>query len=325
MTAALFLVWAPPPELAHRVPVFNHVRHLGLSIGFMVAVLCVPAPGVARPALQILIRVARIAGFAMVAWSGTRSAMLGVLVAVAVVCLASRTGRIALIADLVIGIGLSTLFEPQDATKGLLNAVTRTSSTGSLDQVSSMRLSMWVTTVQAMIEHGRLWTGLGGNGFMSLQVHLGGQVVPPDHIQPHNFLIQALSDWGVVGLALVAALIACIGKTVQRCEKSAMLAIGLSGAAYIIVSGQLDATMYHLEHLIYFAVSLGIAASATVFCSPPHYHTMSVSNIRIILAGLTIVHLMSLDHRNAIAWYFPTNCRPGFMQMPCHSMGLVIR
>jgi hypothetical protein len=306
------------------VPVFGHVRHLGLSIGFMTAILFVPHDAW-RGWKRIVLHLTRIAGFGLVAWSGTRGAMIAlVLAAIPAMLLASRC-RSGLLIDVIAGLVLSMLLGPREQMMGVADAMSRSVAFGSIDQASSFRLSMWKSTLDALSGLDALWTGFGGNGFLRMQLTGAATIQPPGHIQPHNAVVQIISDWGLVGLTLVAATTSRIAYLNRHLKNGPGKGIGLAGIAYILASSQFDATLYHLEHLLYFAISIGIATSCRTGGSDAGTVNVSVVKIRLVIAALAFLHLANIGYRTEAGWYFPTDCRIAALVDLCRVTGIIVR
>ena len=180
-----------------------------------------------------------------------------------------------------------------------------TGSASSATAAGSMRLSLWQATLSALSDGGNLWTGLGGNGFARLQVVQGVQISARPQIHPHNAIVQLICDWGIVGLLLSFTF---VSKTIvlpairagRACDATA-----LAGIAYLSITGMFDATLFHLEHLVYLMLGLGLLLS-----SRPHPNTTTAPLkgylIICLLCGLVTAHLLSLDYRIGLGWYFRT-------------------
>ena len=74
-----------------------------------------------------------------------------------------------------------------------------TTELSNINQISTGRSEMWALSLQAM--SASPWFGLGPYGYFFIENRSYGD-------QPHNFLIQFLVEWGVIGtLLLLFALI----------------------------------------------------------------------------------------------------------------------
>ena len=69
----------------------------------------------------------------------------------------------------------------------------------------------------------------------------------------------------------------------------------------------LDATLYHLEHVIYLTTTLALCISTTT--PKPCQTTIAIPRMLAIgtLAAMLIPHILSTGYRIGLLWYFPTN------------------
>ncbi len=302
----LFRMYLEAENYIHwlRPPVFGHIRHLGLSIGFF-SVLLFAEPG-NEPRAALFFRVVRIIGLALVFWSGTRASMLAWLccMAIFIYCDRSAASIRTLLIDTGAALVLSIIPAPAGPFGGFFNALHRASGAGSADALSSLRLSLWQSTLSELTEQGRLLMGAGGNGFARLQVMYGAQIIPPGHVQPHNFLVQAIADWGLIGLTLFLAFVyrSSLGPIIAKGSRNHPAA--LAGLVYLIITGMLDASLFHLEHLIYLAIVLALLLPP----SPPGKSTIVVKRrlLLILIAASALLHTLTADYRIGLFWYFPT-------------------
>ncbi len=233
-------------------PLFGNIRHFGMTIGFFVVLLS--GCGDADKYERAFIKVARVIGLAMLLWSGSRSPTLGWIVAAAILLHLRRGDEPwkSVVAELIVALVLAVLFSPAGSPwLGPLNQFMRSSDLTSLDGVSTGRIALWSKTIEALSHHGLALTGAGGNGFVRLGLYAPGPI-----FHPHNLLLQMITDWGVVGLFLFCLFVWRSG--VARISHSPHGAVVVALIGYVLISGQFDASTYHLEHLIYFSIALGI-------------------------------------------------------------------
>ena len=98
--------------------------------------------------------------------------MLGILVALAIVGLLMKEKQflIEAVTDIAVATLLSMIPPPAlPGSSGLFDIFGRTVRASSLDQASSLRLSMWTDTINWLADHERLFLGAGGNGFARIQ------------------------------------------------------------------------------------------------------------------------------------------------------------
>ncbi|MDR1274947.1 MAG: O-antigen ligase family protein [Candidatus Accumulibacter sp.] len=294
-------------------PIFGHFRHMGLSIGFMTLLLC--ARDESTGVLPIFLRASRILGMAVVVWTSTRAALLAWAIAFPFFLIADRKFAATLVVDLVVAAVLAQIPAPPSANASGVGIIQRTLSAASpaSRDILSGRLGIWESTLSALDGVGGLWSGLGGNGFIRLQAVYGGAVRPPGHVHAHNFVVQAVCDWGIVGTALfgrffVWSTLKPIFADWRRNDPTA-----LSGVIYILTTGMFDATLYHLEHINYLVFALAWLFSRKAPAgdrggvdAAPRTVRIPAGLIVAILVGFVAVHWFSRDYRTGLGWYFPT-------------------
>lgn len=293
----------------HYPPIFGHIRHLGLSIGFLSLILFTKTAS--STTIAAFFRIVRILGLALVFWSGTRASILAWLCCIAVFILLDRTWLKTLLIDTTVAIALSQIPPPAfPVNQWTPGTVTRTmeelaGSGSTATATSSMRLSLWKATLTALSDGGNLWTGLGGNGFARLQVMHGVQITERPHVHPHNAVVQLICDWGLIGILLLVGLLtkAMLRPATGRLHASNALA--LASIVYLLVTGMFDATLFHLEHLVYLMLGAGLLFSKESESKNPGILLWQPGVIAFV-GGLVAIHLISLDYRIGIFWYFPT-------------------
>ena len=261
-----------------------------MTIGLFVVLL--GGRGEADKYERAFIGIARVIGLAMLLWSGSRAPTLGWSVAAVILFwLAKGEKKLKwIVAEILIASTLAILFDPGDSSGvGLFNQFMRSTSSTSLDEVSSGRIALWVKTIEALLNHGQAMTGAGGNGFVRLGLYAPGPI-----FHPHNIFLQMLTDWGVVGLVLFFLFL--WGSGVVCITHSPYGAVVVALIGYVLISGQFDASTYHLEHLIYFSIALGILLAAGPQVTSP---SVSLKWAPILLIFIfSTLHIYLLDYRS---------------------------
>lgn len=244
------------------VPVFGNVRRLGMSVGIMTVFLYFDSDMQGNE--KKLIVTARVVGLAMLFWAGGRGSFLGWFLAFCIFVFANRNRRKATVRyllEIAVAIFFASVFATDVEAMGLWSGLVRPAAfhDATLDQISSLRFSLWERTASAFNDPYCIPFGAGGNGFVRLKLMATNQI-----FHPHNILFQAASDWGVIGLLLLILL----GAVVLRRLASIRGAMGdkeVVGAGMLVflgVVGMLDGGLYHFEYLIYLALALGILLGA---------------------------------------------------------------
>ncbi len=186
------------------VPVFGSIRHLGMSIGFFLVFLYWKTDESASA--STFFRIVRVAALTLVFWSGSRASMLAWFVCALTIAFGERSLIKALAIDTVIAILAAASLPPPYGNLGLFSAVfERSASATSLDGLSASRITQWQSTLAHLINNDLFWWGNGGNGYVRIQTLGGAKLLPLGHVHPHNFVIQALCEWGAVGLLIFVA------------------------------------------------------------------------------------------------------------------------
>jgi hypothetical protein len=293
----------------HYPPIFGHIQHLALSIGFLSVILFVNTEMTGWVA--IFLRVSRILGLALVFWTGSRSSLLALLCCIVPFIYSDRGWAKTLLIDGVIAIALTYIPpppfpKPTGKLPRILGGVQLESlSQVTVDTLTSFRLKIWQSTLAGLESIGRLWSGVGGNGYARLQVMHGVKLLAPGHVQAHNAIVQSICDWGLVGMGLLAGF---FGQSVLRPivgERRNNDPTGLAGVVYLLVTGMLDATLYHLEHLIYLAIALAWLISQQAAAGEKKMAIPAPIVIGLII-GLALIHTQIFDYRIGLSWYFRT-------------------
>jgi O-antigen ligase len=308
--ALLVSLFGEPGGRIHwlRPPIFGHIRHLGLTIGLFTILLYLPGGDSQRS--KLFFRLTRIAGMSLVIWSGTRASILGIFVALAIVGLLMKEKRflIEAVSDIAVATLLSIIPPPAlPGSSSLFDIFGRTVLASSLNHLSSSRLEMWTDTINWLADNERLFLGVGGNGYARMQTVWHAVMSWPGHVQPHNAIVQILADWGIPGLALSLALIfSILVNSIRRPKADLSRALVFGSLAYIFVTSMFDATLYHLEFLIYFSVIMGVIIAGNQTSARVNSIRIPKSFIVVMLITVIGIHLSVTDYRIGLPWYFPT-------------------
>ncbi|MEI7428962.1 MAG: O-antigen ligase family protein [Betaproteobacteria bacterium] len=293
----------------HYPPIFGHIRHLGLSVGFMTILLY--SKNETKGWTAVFFRLCRILSLTLVFWSGTRASILSLACCMAVFIYTDRCWAKILLLESIIAIALSLFTDP--AYPGASGSWPRIVGSGAINSIgditanslSASRLEIWGATLSGLNNIGNLWTGIGGNGFARLQTMHGVVIMSPGHVHGHNVIIQSICDWGIVGVVLLSgffyqSIIRSIITDLKHNEPTA-----LAGITYLLVTGMLDATLFHLEHLIYLAIAMAWLISQKPQ-SDVKPNVIPVALAIALLLGLALLHTQTFDYRIGLGWYFRT-------------------
>lgn len=275
-------------------PVFGNIRHFSLTMGVFTVLLYDRSE--TGKYEKVFLKVVRVIGLAMLFWSGSRGPILAWLLSLFLYLKIWPNSNYfkGTIIEISAALALAIIFDVGNASMGVWNAFFRSAQSESLDALSSSRIQIWKSTIDALVSRHLLLTGAGGNGFIRMHLPLDGQMA-----QPHNVAIQILSDWGLVGLFLSVLFGAgTILKALISPPLSSHGAVARAVVLYIFVSSLFDAAMYHLEHLIYLSIALGVILSE----QQENKSGARFGCVFLLLFGLfSTLHLSLLDYRVSIA------------------------
>lgn len=181
-------------EWGFAVPGFINVRYFGTwtgAIAMAFVAMVIQRGDKARLSWQDFFL---FVSMSMTIWSGTRAAILGIIVAtIAMVVLQRRMPNLAVIGRLCILTGLAAttawFLLPEGASEFRLFSFGDPSDTSTFS--TNGRMELWIATYHKWLEAPVFgW----GSGSMFWEIHLGWT-----HTQPHNAFLQFLLSWGIVG------------------------------------------------------------------------------------------------------------------------------
>jgi hypothetical protein len=267
-----------------RLPIFGNIRRLAMTAGLMSVFLYFDAGY--RQREKWLLVLARVVGLSLLFWSGSRGAILGWMLALVVfIRLTGQWSRWrGWSLEVGAAIALSILFDVGNPSMGFLGVFLRSWSkavaTGTVDGLSSGRISLWLKTLEMLQESGNTLFGAGGNGFVRLHLMF-------DQIfHPHNIVLQIASDWGVGGLLLLLWLVrqGIPLRSDLKSAKTSRTGLGFALMVFLLVTGMLDGGLYHLQYLFFAAIAFALIAVPA--------HDGEYAGGRIVAPRLGIVALL---------------------------------
>jgi O-antigen ligase len=188
-----------------------------------------------------------------IAWSGSRAAILGLIICTVLGWLFVRPHvpykkLLALGGGYAGGLALSVVIPNPSATFGLFRFFD-TMQPG-VDS-SSGRIEIWQNTITQILE--QPWIGHGAGRFAGNMSQLYGY----DLDNPHNFALQFLYDWGVFGGGAALALLAWLGLLIYRARHNNPIVVfsAVAGYSILLFIGQLEGMLYHpLKMLLVMAM-----------------------------------------------------------------------
>lgn len=234
-------------------PVFGHIRHLAMSV-WALLVWLLDDDGLSKSGRWWL-RIGRICGLTILLWSGGRGAVGATALAITVTLWLRPPLRLrwrSLTAELFVALVAAYQLDIGAPAFGFIDGFFRTIGPSNLDAISSTRLSLWSKTWSRLNQGYEFWLGAGGNGYMRMGLAAGML------FHPHNFFLQVMTDWGIVGLALVFYLAWWFARSlcaISLREPAATLGVGM--LVFLGCMGSLDGGLYHPQFLICLAIAIG--------------------------------------------------------------------
>ena len=250
------------------VPGFISVRLFGAMVAPWAAIaIYLAVKRGDEPLYRRWIYLACIITSAMVVWSGTRAAVLGLIVAGGVALILDKPrlrARTVLptTAAVVMGLILAYGLLPYNDTDFWL--IVPTDFAGDADQLASGRLQLWLATWDAFLTVPLFGAGPGATAWI-----LPGSVVP--HIQPHNFVLEFLLNWGFLAALAACYLLAITVIAAHRAARRATDAVPFVLAAdCLLTMAFVDGIFHFAQHLMMWAACMGFAFAQAhkVECKP---------------------------------------------------------
>jgi O-antigen ligase len=260
---AVWIQWREGTPIT-AFPVYGHGRIFGLHmmVGTMTGLALLIE---ARPKRleTLLAGVAAAIACGGLFWAGGRSGLAGIAAGILIWFWRSspdirkailQRGGIVIAAGFII----SWLHWSPEPYLGWWTAAARTSAATTVNELSSTRLDFWKATWNKFSE--TPWLGRGANSYRYLTPKLDGD-------QPHNWILQFLLDFGIVGSTALGVLLLrqAVRGFSARCPSvdTARLRHGAAaGLAGCLITGLLDGVFYHAVVLVPAAFLAGIAGSS---------------------------------------------------------------
>ena len=254
-------------------PGFGNVRHFGYYLSIVIVA------GMA-PALRGEFKWKSAAGWAlfaglvfvwsMTAWAGGRAPYFALGLGFLILVLMRRLPRPGLLAGFAFGAALgggllSLLYPLPTADYGFLRilGIEGPGFFTDLNTLSTNRILMWQTAFHVLAQ--RPFYGFGPDLF-PFEIGSFFSVFA----QPHNFVVQFVLAWGLLGGAAMLAIVALViskalgpGGQGDQSELVIRVTAG-AGAVVLLTFGLVDGTLYHQVPLSMLIVFLALAASVKV-------------------------------------------------------------
>lgn len=260
-----------------RISDFAHIRQFG-ELGFFAAVSGTALGVLSRPLLLPSFLLGAIAVFG-IALTGSRGALLSWIIFVVLLCCLSRARLRAALLGLTTLVASTVVVWYLDAS-GLLPSP---NIFGRLEQIKSAagqnfdsgRIDLWIASIKQIVAHP--FFGSGPEGYWI------SRCCDLTVMQAHNFVLQFLLEFGLIGCGTCALLLARVAAhrggfaglrrlALATPANRVLVCLLASYCAYSLI----DQTMYHLVPLLNFALFAGLfsaglaqaSAAAAALVSP---------------------------------------------------------
>ena len=262
MLLALFCLLVVDPTTfrwTERLPSATNIRQIGNVVGLL-AIVPVVLFLRQKNWHWLSISVIHVSMLAFVMWSGSRGGLFGYVVAIFVMVVTcrkffDRTAVLLIILNWVVALGIA-LSVPSPA-EGF--GLARVKASISADDATSGRIDVWISSAYALKE-----APLLGHGSATYRFNMSKtNGYPYNH--PHNFIIQFVYDWGIIGGSLAIFLLGIIGWKIFRMpdlpDPAKPLAVGVFTG--IMTIALIDGTLFYpLPMLIAIATIVPAMAMA---------------------------------------------------------------
>lgn len=277
----------------HRMPHYANIRHFAYH-GFIAAASATALFIMARrfEVTSLVLTSAALFGIVLL---GARGALIAWLVCVSVLaCFHKERARLVIfsLVAAAISVGLAYYL----TSFGMVRAPTLLARVGGGTETAfhvADRLAIWADAIRAILD--RPWFGYGPEGYIM------SRCCNPHVAQPHNFVLQFLLEWGVIGtgLMLLAAwsMIRFFGR--GRVIVGALASdTGILGLVAVLLSflayATIDGLLYHAIPVVHFAVfvALFFAAVRPSSARPAQFRSEIVPEIEDVStpAGTSMPH-----------------------------------
>ncbi|PCJ77000.1 MAG: hypothetical protein COA53_01980 [Rhodobacteraceae bacterium] len=245
----------------NRTPGFPSVRMYGYSVeaGLAAALGLFYLSDNKSKLIRTSLIVGTISLWMLLFWSGGRGALLALLATCIVVAIitpkfVTKMWKF-LIATIAVGAGLSLLLPVPSGAYGLLRRFNATANTGTLNDISSDRITLWSDAYSIFLDR-----PIFGHGMLQYS-HVTTLIRADAPIQVHNIILESLVAFGLVGTVALAFLLGKIWVSaairLHRGDNLSTLPVFLI-ATSLLVHGLVSGTYYHIHSVLIIAISLGL-------------------------------------------------------------------
>ncbi len=275
---ALHFALSPPPASlpngnviwSSAVPGAQSVRHLGFWAG-IVAVMWIMCNGWFgnSPRSWLMRWVLASVLIAIIFWSGTRAAIVGLAGSLIIACLLMRkfpalSEISGMLLAIFAGAALSSIGLPPDASFGIFQPE-RYAAAGDIYTLGAGRFEIWIGSLTRFLESPIFGWGEGA-------ILWDTKLSQGYHQQPHNSVIQFLYSWGALA---TAAFLFVASRLLWRLHVAAFSQPEIL-ASLMVVDCSILMSMF--DGVFYYARTIMPAVMAIAYCCAHIYNKKSISD-----------------------------------------------
>jgi len=217
---------------------------------------------------------------AFIIWSGGRAPLLAIMtVSILLVTYSRKKLQSSILVFLIVLISYSASLNYPVKDHRLAMVVARQkipddiSLLDKMDLSSSMRITLWKDALSATTTHPVV--GLGPDGYLFMpQRYIAA-------VQPHNFIVQFITDWGLLGgLALLYFITSVLSRNLYHFHQShtsrrnPYITSAVAATISLLIVGLLSGPLYHAWSLLIFSVTLAVL----LLHQPRHTNTFTLQS-----------------------------------------------
>lgn len=192
-------------------------------------------------------------------WGGGRGAFFALVGTVALLFFVvpnfAKTMWLFCISTITLGTALSIMLPKPSGAYGIMSRINQTFNSGSIDEISTNRLSIWSDAYEIFLN--RPFLGHGPAQYRIL-------TSDPDlmiHDQTHNILLESLVSFGIIGTVCLMFLLGKIwlGALLRLRSPHSISSIPVFlVATTLLAHGLFSGTFFHIHSMFIIAISLGL-------------------------------------------------------------------
>ena len=265
MLLVFFCILVPNPNdfpWVFRLPSATNIRQIANNAG-MLAIAPIALLLAVNRRYFFRYAMALMTVLSFVSWSGSRATLLGLIIGI--MCGIVTVWKFTSIRSVILcgvasisAITMSLALPVPDPSFGLVRLV---KASEVQEDPTSGRSELWIQTSQQIFQSP--WIGYGSGRFRENMGSQYGTVL--NH--PHNFILQYLYDWGLVGGSIALLLLAILGVKIWQKREADPMYRFLAVSAYVTIcsTAMIDSPLFHP-----LPIMIALTLIAPVFVQSEH-------------------------------------------------------